>query len=80
MLSSCSGENKEEVGKYKADNDNAYSNAVVALSEYVSYTANVNIKDKHIKHYGQLEKTLSNNTRHVAIFASSGHTRYAKYA
>ena len=58
MLSWCSTENQEEVGYSKADNDIAYNNGV-SMSEYVSYTAKVNLKSCA---YGQVETALSNNT------------------
>ena len=53
MLSRCSRENQEEVGYSKADNDNAYSYALVATSEYeyVSYIAKVNLKAEHVDNW-----------------------------
>ena len=48
--------------------------ALVAISEYVSYTAHVNLKAQHIDN-----RKLHFQTIHD-IFAASGYTRHVKYA
>ena len=63
LLSRCSSENQREIGWSKADNDNAHSNAMVAISGYIC----IDTLEVHKSWAdGQLETTPSNSTRHVA--------------